>query len=226
MRRLAAALPLALLLAAPAQAADQTVNATGQSTFSPSTVTVNVDDTVTWRNQSGMHNVVFDDGSYTQPAEPSFSMWEVSRKFPSAGTFKYHCGFHGSSMSGTVVVQGGSQPPPTGGTPDTTAPDIDGLKIVPSRFCNKKTSKCKVRGTKIRFTLDEDAKISGRIVNRKTGRRAGTISITATAGANEFDYSGKGLALGSYRLELTPRDAAGNKASSPTRANFRVATSR
>src|SRR3712207_4684930 len=150
---LAALLPLALT--APAQGADQTVNATGSNTFSPRSVTINVDDTVTWKNQSGFHNVEFDDGSYTQPAEPSFSMWSVSRQFKSAGTFKYHCGFHGTSMSGTVVVQGGAQPPPGDPPPgdpppanDTTPPDIDDLKIVPSTFCNKKTDKCKTVGSK------------------------------------------------------------------------------
>jgi plastocyanin len=226
MRRLAIALPLALALAAPAQAADQTVNATGSATFSPSSVTINVDDTVTWRNQSGFHNVVFDDGSYTQPAEPSFSMWEVNRKFTSAGAFKYHCGFHGTSMAGTVVVQGTQQPPPGGEPSDTTPPDIDNLKIVPARFCNKKTKTCKRVGTSFQFDLDEDARISGRIVHRKTGKKRGSVSITATAGENDFDYSGKGLALGKYRLELFPKDAAGNRATKPTRANFTVASKR
>jgi plastocyanin len=225
MRHLAIALSLALLLCSPAAAADQTVNATGSNTFSPSTVTINENETVTWKNQSGIHNVVFDDGSYTQPAQPSGSMWTVSRQFPNAGTFKYHCGFHGTAMAGTVVVQSAQQPPP-GGAPDTTAPDIDDLRIVPSTFCNRKTSKCKRTGTLIRFTLDEDARISGRVVNRKTGKKAGSLSITATAGPNEFDYSGRGLALGRYRLELTPRDAAGNKAAKPTRVNFTVASRR
>ena len=65
---LAAALALA---GAPAQAADHTVNATSSSTFSPSSVTIAVDDTVTWKNQGGIHNVEFDDGSYTQPATPN-----------------------------------------------------------------------------------------------------------------------------------------------------------
>src|SRR3712207_6366841 len=140
MRRLATVLPLGLLLvlSTPASAADQTVTATSSNTFTPSTVTINKDEKVTWRNQGGFHNVVFDDGSYTQPSEPSFSAWTVDRTFPNPGTHRYHCGFHGSSMSGTVVVQGAQQPPPPGG--DTTPPDIDGLKIVPSRFCNKKSS--------------------------------------------------------------------------------------
>ncbi|HEX2125874.1 MAG TPA: plastocyanin/azurin family copper-binding protein [Thermoleophilaceae bacterium] len=226
MRRLApvAAAALSLALAAPASAADQTVFARSNSVFDPASVTVNVDDTVTWRNDGGIHNVSFDDGSYTQPAQPNGTPWTVSRQFKAPGTFKYHCDFHGSSMSGTVVVQGAQQPPPPGG--DTTPPDIDGLRIVPSTFCNRKTKTCKKTGARIEFTIDEDAKVSGRIVRRSDGKRVGSLSITATAGEGEFAFSGKGLKLGKYRLELTPRDAAGNKAAKPTRANFTIATKR
>jgi plastocyanin len=226
MRRLTPVLSLGLLLvlSAPASAADQTVAATNSNTFTPSTVTINENEKVTWRNQGGFHNVVFDDGSYTQPSEPSFSAWTVDRTFPNAGTFRYHCGFHGSSMSGTVVVQGAQQPPPPGG--DTTPPDIDGLKIVPSRFCNKKSSTCKKTGALIRFTIDEDARISGRIVRRSDGKKVGSLSITAAAGEGEYAFSGKGLKLGRYRLELFPRDAAGNRATKPARVSFTVATKR
>ena len=124
MRRAATLLTSAacLALAGPATAADQTVNATGSATWSPSTVTINEGEKVTWKNQSGFHNVVFDDGSYTQPSEPSFSMWSVDRVFPTAGTYKYHCGFHGTAMAGTVVVQGAGTPPPTGGGADGPRP--------------------------------------------------------------------------------------------------------
>jgi hypothetical protein len=207
-------------------AANQTVSATNSNTWSPCSVTINVDDTVTWQNQGGFHNVVFDDGSYTQPSEPSFSMWNVSRKFTSAGTFKYHCGFHGTSMAGSVVVGGATQPPPGGGGTDTTPPDIDDLALVPSTFCNKKTDRCKTVGAKVEFTIDEDAKITGRVYRRKDGKRVGKLSIAATEGENSFDFSGKGLALGKYRLELTPKDAAGNKPAKPSRASFKIATKR
>ena len=225
MRRLAIALPLALLLAAPAaHAANQTVDATGASTWSPSSVTIDPNDTVTWKNQGGIHNVVFDDGSFTEPNQPSGTAWSVSRTFQTPGTFKYHCGFHGTAMAGTVIVQqpnvGGSTPP------DTRPPDIDNLKFVPSRFCNKKTKTCKTVGAVIQFDLDEDAKISGRVVDRKTGKKRGSVSITATMGENEFDYSGKGLSLGKYRLELFAKDEAGNRTPKPTRVNFTVASRR
>ena len=233
MRQLRFTLPLGLMLAvaaAPSLAADQTVTANPNNTFSPATVTIDVGDTVTWNNGGGFHNVKFDDGSFEQPSEPSFSAWTVRRTFNAAGQFRYFCEAHGgpggSGMSGSVVVQGTQQPPPPGGQADTTPPDIDGLRVVPSTFCNRKTSRCKRTGSELRFSLSEDARISGRVIRRRDGRRVGKLAIEATAGENEFAYSGRGLALGRYRLELTPRDAAGNKASKPTRASFTIATRR
>ena len=237
MRRLTLSLPLGIAFAlatAPALAEDQSVTACCApgmgNTFTPRTVTIDPGNTVTWRNQAGFHNVKFDDGSFEQPSEPSFSAWSVRRTFDAPGEFRYFCEQHGgrggAGMSGTVVVHGTQQPPPPAGQADTTPPDIDDLRVVPSTFCNRKTSRCKRTGAEIRFTLSEDAKISGRVVRRRDGRRVGKLSIEATRGENEFAYSGRGLALGRYRLELTPRDAAGNKASRPTRANFTIATKR
>ena len=234
MRRFAIAIPLGLglaLAAAPSLAADQTVHATTGSSFSPSTVTVNVGETVTFVNDGGFHNVRFEDGQLEEPSSPSFS-WSSNpkRTFNTAGQFRYFCEQHGAAggggMSGTVVVQGGGAPPPGGTPPDTTAPDIDDLKLVPSSFCNKKTDKCRKTGTKIQFTIDEDAKVTGRIIRRKDSKRVGSLTISATAGESEFDLTAKGLALGKYRLEMTPKDAAGNKPAKPTRANFTIATKR
>ena len=81
--------PVLILLAAgstvavmPARAADQTVTATSSNQFSPANVTVSPGETVTWTNAGGLHNVKFDDGSFEQPADPSFPNWTVS------GTFK------------------------------------------------------------------------------------------------------------------------------------------
>jgi plastocyanin len=235
MRRAAIAIPIGLALAlvsATSLAADQTVRATSSNTFTPANVTVNVGDTVTWTNDGGLHNVKFEDGKLEEPSSPSFT-WTSNpkRTFDTPGSFRYFCEQHGSAggvgMSGTVVVQGAGEPPPPGGDPpDTRPPDIDDLKIVPSTFCNRKTRTCKRTGSEIRFTIDEDAKVTGRIIRRKDNKRVGSLSITANAGEGEFAFSGKGLALGKYRLELTPKDARGNRPSKPSRANFTIATKR
>jgi hypothetical protein len=72
---------------------------------------------VTWNNGSGTHNVQFNDGSYEMPPNPDSSNWTVSRTFNTPGTFTYICRQHGSSMSGTVVVQAVGSPPPPGPPP-------------------------------------------------------------------------------------------------------------
>ena len=110
-----------LVPAVPARAVNQTVTATGISTFSPKTVTVNTGEMVTWNNGSGLHNVHFDDNSFDMPASPSSSAWSVSRTFTSPGTFRYYCEAHGgpngSGMSGTVWVNGPGYARPAGASP-------------------------------------------------------------------------------------------------------------
>jgi plastocyanin len=105
---------------ASAMAANVNVTATFSSTFSPKHVAIGVGDTVTWTNQSGFHNVHFDDNSFIQPSPPSSAAWTVMRAFPAVGTFAYYCEVHGgpngSGMSGTVAVNTG-YPRPRGATP-------------------------------------------------------------------------------------------------------------
>jgi len=95
--------------------ADQMVSV-GSNFFSPSAVTVGPGERVTWMNQGGSHNVVFDDGSFTAPPSGDSSNWTVFRDFNLApGTYAYHCVVHGApggvGMSGTVTVSGTTPPP-------------------------------------------------------------------------------------------------------------------
>jgi len=131
-RALGSVLLVLALLAAPAavRAANVTVNVGGLSTsYSPSTVTIQVGDSVTWVNQGGGHNVVADNGSFRCAngcdgaggnGNVSSSAWTATRTFTQAGTFGYFCEAHGgpggSGMAGTVVVQGAPPPPPQTGT--------------------------------------------------------------------------------------------------------------
>jgi plastocyanin len=84
-------------------------------TFSPGAITVPAGTTVTWNwndcSSGGYggyagcvsHNVTFDDGSNIASATQDNGTF--SRTFSTAGTFKYHCSIHGSSMSGQVIVK-------------------------------------------------------------------------------------------------------------------------
>jgi plastocyanin len=70
--------------------------------FSPSSVTVNVGDTVTWSNKDDApHNATADDGSFSTPDINKGQ--SASHRFTQAGTFSYICTIH-PTMQGTVRV--------------------------------------------------------------------------------------------------------------------------
>jgi plastocyanin len=78
--------------------------------FSPGTITVKANSTVTWNNKDGVaHTVTSDTPGLFESGSISSSggyggggTW--SHSFTTAGSFPYHCSIH-SSMKGTVVVQ-------------------------------------------------------------------------------------------------------------------------
>lgn len=74
------------------------------NTFSPTSVTVARNGTVTWVNTSGVsHNVTF--STPGAPANiPNHVTGTNARTFASTGTFSYQCGNH-AGMNGAVTVQ-------------------------------------------------------------------------------------------------------------------------
>jgi plastocyanin len=75
--------------------------------FTPKTVTVAVGGTVEWVNEGGRHTVEADDGSFK--SETLADGAKFSHTFTKAGTYPYHCSFHGDKggkdMAGKVVVK-------------------------------------------------------------------------------------------------------------------------
>jgi len=75
--------------------------------FSPAEVTVAVGTTVEWVNQGGKHTVEADNKSFKSPELTAGQKYEF--KFTKAGTYAYHCGFHGEAggggMSGKIIVK-------------------------------------------------------------------------------------------------------------------------
>ncbi len=149
-------------MALPASAADQTVSARSDDTFSAKTVTITAGDTVTWHNDGGRHNVRFDDGSFVMPASPDTSAWTVSRTFDTAGTFTYYCVQHlDVGMTGTVVVPAAPgtgpgitpDPPPGGGTPGPKPPPGAEPAPVVTRFSMTRTRFRVKRGSAFEFRL-------------------------------------------------------------------------
>ena len=94
---------LALVLAAPASSATTTVQIK-RSSFSPASVTINQDDSVTWTNTDTInHQVVANNGGFASPILGPNKSW--TRNFPRGGTYRYHDSLH-PSLKGTVVVRG------------------------------------------------------------------------------------------------------------------------
>ena len=125
---LAVALSGLLLLAATgvALAADQSV-AIQNNAFSPSSVTVNVGDSVTWTNNDNVpHTATADDDSWDTGNLANGASESIT--FSTAGEFPYHCEVH-PNMTGTVIVQGGGG---GGGTAAPTNPQTDTLPGQPA----------------------------------------------------------------------------------------------
>jgi len=72
--------------------------------FSPKTLIINKEDTVTWINMdSAPHTVTSDSGSELDSG--TFTKGEsYSHTFNSAGEFDYHCAIH-TAMKGKIIVQ-------------------------------------------------------------------------------------------------------------------------
>jgi plastocyanin len=79
--------------------------------FVPSEIEVAAGDTVVWRNQDGLHNVLADRGEFSSGA-PRSDLWTYRYTFTQPGDYNYYCTEHGSTgrrgMSGRVRVTGDS----------------------------------------------------------------------------------------------------------------------
>jgi len=81
------------------------VGAGAANAFSPSTVTIQAGQSVTWNWVSGFHSVVSDSTPKAFADSAAQSAGQFTVMFATPGTYPYHCGIHGTMMTGTIVVQ-------------------------------------------------------------------------------------------------------------------------
>jgi plastocyanin len=180
--------------------------------FLPETVTIKVGGTVHWENDAeDAHNVVFNKsgqkiGGAPVTHAPSSTAWTAQFTFNTPGTFKYYCEEHSDGefgMVGKVVVKPN----------DTKPPVVSKLRTEPAKFCTNKSQNCTKRGTKIKFTLSEAAKVTADVKRDKpnAARKQIFAGKQKPAGANSISFAGKDLNPGTYVLRLRAKDAAGNQ---------------
>jgi plastocyanin len=94
---------LALVLAGPAASATTNVQIK-RTGFVPATVTINQNDSVTWKNVDTInHQVVANGGQFASPILGAGKSYTFT--FRNSGTFRYHDGLH-PTLKGTVTVRG------------------------------------------------------------------------------------------------------------------------
>ena len=236
------------VLAGPALSADQTVSV-ANNRYSPSEVTINQNEKVTWRfdGPDTNHSVTSDPGQAESfDSDPGRNPSSVdhppgstfSHTFTRTGSFTYYCKVH-PSMRGRVNVTAPGQAPPPGGEPRPGQPPAGGagddpprigsVRVSPTSLCARRTRRCRTVAGRLRFRLSEDASVRARIELVRAARRRArgsarlvrSMSFSAEAGSQSVRLSGRRLRAGRYRAVLVATDGAGNE-SAPARAHFSV----
>ena len=160
--------------------------------FTPKNITVEIGDTVRWKNVEGNHNVVADDGSFTS-GSASTSSWVYDHVFTSAGENPYYCVNHGSAggngMAGNVTVE-----VPTGVAKQNGL--INNFKLeqnYPNPF-NPKTN--------IQYAISSRQFVSLKIFDVLGNEIATLVNEEKLAGEYEVAFNATGLPSGIYFYQL------------------------
>jgi plastocyanin len=177
------AIGLSLLFAAPAGAADSSVEVTPNFSFMPASLSIDIGDTVTWKFTGSGHNTKSlhgqpDSWKSTPDGSPNPVGATFPHQFDTPGRYQYICGLH-PFMRGVVTV----------GT-DTVADTV-------SRFRTRK------RGHRVRisYVLNEPAIVKYRLRGPSPRRVKKGRQL---AGAHSFTV--RHLRTGTYRGTLTAVD--------------------
>jgi plastocyanin len=190
-----------LTVAAPAVAADATVDVGNFLKFAPSPVAIDQGDSVTWRwvGPDVNHDVFSEPGQpelfESHPGSPSQISGPppggtFTHAFPTAGTFTYFCRVH-PSMQGEVVVRRVDKPVPD-------APGAPVSQLTPATCTSKRSFRIRIRQPRgVRITA-ASVTVNGKAVavSSRDGRFTAPVDL-------------RGLPKGSYRVSITARTAKG-----------------
>jgi plastocyanin len=218
----------------------------------PVDLTVQTGDTVTWDfdGSASVHNFAAAAADASNPADstwnahtrlPPVSSGQQKWTFGKAGSYRYVCEFHATTMYGTITVEGEevetptptptatatveSTPtarPTTSPTPaPTAAADDHTTTPAPGRASTAKDGEAprlqsvSVKrvgaGAQVRFWLSEPATVSIGLVRKGSKSSSATAVVQAPAGTRSFVLRTKPLKRGTYTVSLAPVDAVGNK---------------
>jgi plastocyanin len=237
MRLTIAGMTVAAVLAMPGVAsADITLQATdgvlvdgSDNRWTPNTATVKVGEAVTWSfaGTNLPHNVKsgagWDFGNAPALAGPA-----ASYTFTTPGTYEFFCQLHAGPMRGTITVTDatGTAPPPPPPPPlseqpflndfpapsilevrDTVAPKLDRVAVTRVR-----------KGARVRLRLSEAGKVTVKLA--RGGKTVKTRTVEVRKGESAVTITG--LRAGSYRVQVSAKDLAGNTAGAAKRAALTV----
>jgi hypothetical protein len=164
--------------------------------FTPSNLTIEVNDTVRWIRIQGFHNVIADDRSFTS-GDPSSNPWVFDNVFTAAGSNPYYCVIHGNQggvgMSGVITVQ--------------TATSVAGDNNFPKNFrLNQNYPNPFNPSTLIKYQLPERGLVILKIFNSLGQEVAELVNETKPAGTYEVDFNATDLTSGVYIYQLKAGD--------------------
>jgi plastocyanin len=194
---LAAAVAVAALAAPSALADSQAVTARISNVFAPPRVAIRPGESVTFTNEGGEHNMVWNDGAPPLPGPRSVppDQWPAGgavRRFDRAGRYRYYCELHGDptsavGMVGYVYVNAAGAVPPT----------LSSLTAAATRT-----------GVTLGFRASRAGSARATFYRRVGARyvRQWSATIPARPGANSRRVV-RALATGSYRVDVVLTDS-------------------
>ena len=153
--------------------------------FYPTTVTINVNDTVQWTWLSYTHSTTSSDGLWGLWDSGEHGTWYIfTNIFTSPGTFPYYCTYH--LFGGSVIVQGAALPPAVA----LTNPPNGAVLSAPASLV-------------LQATASDSA---GSVTNVQFFQGTGLLGSVASA---PYSFPVNGLAAGNYAFSAVAIDNLG-----------------